>query len=207
MSEYGMRDITSSLLPKETNPNVVWKVTTEPTVEPITITQLKDYARIDGDLEDSKLSTIIIATRSLIEDYINRALIEQSITLQMDYWPENPIELPKPPLIAITSITTLDESGTATTYSSSNYFTITNATPGKLLIKNSVTPPENSNRYYGGFRIIYTAGYGSTATYVPQQIKEAMKSWATMIYEGAVSSNEPPPIAAKLLNAYRVYHL
>jgi uncharacterized phiE125 gp8 family phage protein len=204
---YGMLDIPTSILPKEINPNRAWKVTTDPLIEPITVTELKNYARIDGNQEDSILSSIIKGTRLLVENYINRALIEQTITMQMDFWPSNQIELPRPPLISITSIQMLDEDGIAITYSSSNYYTITNATPGRLIIKNSTSFPRNLDRYYGGHQIIYTAGYGSTATYIPDAIKEGMKAWATMIYDSRVNSDEPPPIAARLLSFYKVMNI
>jgi hypothetical protein len=124
--------------------NMVYSVSTEPTVEPITTTELKTFARIDGSE--------------------NRALLEQSITLKMDYWPGEAIELPRPPLISITSVSTLSEADVATTYSSSNYYIITEAIPGKLLLKIGVTAPTNTARDYGGFQIIYKAGYGTSAT-------------------------------------------
>jgi uncharacterized phiE125 gp8 family phage protein len=204
---YGMRDVPSSILPKETNPNRFWKVTTNPLVEPITVQELKDYARIDGNTEDSILSSIIKGTRLLTENYLGRALIEQTITLQMDYWPSNQIELPRPPLLSITSINTLDENNIPTVYAASNYYTMTNATPGRLVIKNSMSYPENDERWFGGYQIIYKAGYGSTATYIPDAIREGIKVWATMIYENRVPSDEPPPIAAKLLSYYRIYNV
>lgn len=203
----GFTDPDSSLLQKELNPNMNWKVTTAPTVEPITLAELKTFAHIDGDLHDTVLTNIIAATRQLTEDYLGRALIEQSITLTMDFWPKTCLELPKPPLLSITSVATLDESDVATTFSSGNYYAITNDVCGKLVIKNGSSYPTNGTRFYGGYRVIYKAGYGSTALYVPQGIKEGMKTWAAMIYDGRVPSDGPPPIAAKLLDFYKVMNI
>lgn len=203
----GYVDYESTILPRQEDPNIQWKVTTAPTVEPITLNELKSFARIDSNLEDTILINIISSTRQMIEDYIGRALITQTITLQMDFWPSIVLELPRPPLISITSIATLDESDTATTYSSSYYFVQTNSVPGRVVIKNGSSPPSNSSRFYGGYRIIYTAGYGSTAAYVPSQIKEAMKFWATANYEARVPSLEPPPMAKKVLDFYKVFYI
>jgi uncharacterized phiE125 gp8 family phage protein len=207
MSDYGFREYDSSLIAKEINPNVCWKVTTAPTVEPITVVQLKEFARIDGNIEDDLLTNIIKVSRQMVEDYTNRALISQTIELSMDYWPNEVLELPRPPLISITSVQTLDESNVATTYDSGNYFTITNCDPGKLVIKNSVSFPYNSSRYYAGYKVTYTAGYGSTATYIPQQLKEACKLWATVIYENRTQSSDPTPLVKGLLEPFKVYYL
>lgn len=204
---YGMPDIDSSILPKYVSPNIFWKVTTNPTVEPITVTELKDYARIDGNSEDSILSSIIIGTRLLVENYLNRALIEQVITLQMDFWPGRTITLPRPPLLSVTSITTLDESDNETTYDSSNYYVVTNSVKGTITIKQSVSIPTNTARYNAGIKVVYKAGYGSTATYIPQAIKEGVKVWAAMIYDNRTNSDDPPPIAERLLSYYRVMNI
>jgi len=204
---YGFRDRESSIIAKEINPNISWKVTTAPTVEPITKTELKEWARIDGNLEDDLITTTIKTTRQLIENYIGRALITQTVEMVMDYWPSTPLELPRPPLISITSVQTLDEDDVATSYSSDNYFTNTNSEPGRLIIKNSVTPPYNTTRFNSGYKITYACGYGSTAAYVPQQLKDACKVWATVIYENRSISPEPPPIVKNLLDPYKVYYL
>lgn len=204
---YGMPDINSSILPKERNPNISWNVTTNPTIEPITVTELKDYARIDGNSEDSILSSIIISARMLVENFLNRALIEQVITLQMDYWPTRTLYLPRPPLLSITSITILDESDVETTYSSSNYYTVTNSPVGTITIKENCSIPINTTRWNQGIKVVYKAGYGSTANYIPQAIKEGVKVWAAMIYENRTNSDTPPPIAERLLNYYRIMNL
>lgn len=207
MMGIGFVDSDSSLLQKQLDPHINWKVTTAPTVEPVTLAQLKVFAHIDGDQHDDVLTNILTATRQLAEDYLNRSLIDQTITLTMDFWPAITLELPRPPLVSISSVATIDESDVATVYSSSNYYVITNDVVGKIVIKNGASYPVNTIRFYGGYRIIYVAGYGSTATYVPQQIKEGIKTWAAMIYEGRVPSNDPPPIAAKLLDFYRVLYI
>ena len=206
-SQYGMREYDTSLLAREADPCISWKVTVAPTVEPVTLNQFKEFARIDGNFEDDSLNAILVAARQLTESYLNRALIEQTIELVMNYWPSIEIELPRPPLISISSVVTLDESNVATTYSSDNYYINTNAEPGILVLKRSVTAPINTDRENSGYKITYKAGYGSTAVFVPQGIKEGIKFWATAIYEGRMPSNEPPPIAAKVLDQYRIYYL
>lgn len=193
--------------PLSKSANRSWRVTTSPTIEPISLAELKLFARIDGTDEDSLLNSFIESARRACENYLGRTLIEQTITLKMDYWPDTQIELPRPPLISITAVETLDESDVATVYSSSNYYTIIQDDCSLLCIKQGVSVPENTARDYGGFQIRYKAGYGSTANSVPSAIREALKFWATSMYENRTVSDTPPADAEMMLYSYRVMRL
>lgn len=184
--------------------NMVWKVTTQPLIEPITVEELKMFARIDGSDEDNLIEGFIKSAREATEQFLRRSLIEQEITLKMDYWPGEAVDLPAPPLLSVTSVSVLDEDDTATAYSSDNYYVVTEAIPGKLVIKYGVTPPDNTERYHAGYRIVYKTGYGSTANYVPQKILDGIKLWAVDIYENRVVRDEPPPEAYLNLQQFRV---
>lgn len=197
--------ITSKTFAKDGN--MVYEVTTAPTTEPITVAELKMFARIDGSDEDTLLESFIEAARMAAERYLNRALIEQTVTLKMDFWPGEIIELPRPPLISITSVSTLDEDDTATAYDSDYYYAITTGIKGKIILKQGVTAPQNTERDYGGFQIVYKVGYGDEATDVPGMIREGIKLWATDIYENRVVRNEPPPEARTFFDVYRVNNI
>lgn len=181
-----------------------WKVTTGPVVEPITVEELKLFARIDGADEDLLLEGFIEAVRGNAEAYLGQALISQTITMQMDYWPSETIELPRPPLISITGVYTLDEDDVATEYSSDYYYAITWAVPGLLVLRQGVSPPENTERDYGGYQVVFVAGYGEEATDVPQGIRDGLMLWAATTYEKRMPSASPPPDAMILLKPYRV---
>jgi len=193
--------------PVDPKGNRQYKVITEPLIEPITVSDLKVFARIDTTAEDTLLAGFITAARQACEMYLGRVLISQTIRMTMDYWPSKKIELPFPPLISITSVETIDESDVATTYSSDNYYVVTEAIPGELVVKQGVSVPSNTVRDVAGYRIEYVAGYGLTAAEVPSQIREALKLWATSIYENRSLTPEPPPEARTLLDLYRVIKL
>jgi len=187
------------------NGNRRWSVTTAPTVEPITLEELELFAKIDGSTEDDLLESLIIGVRGAMERYLGRALLEQTITLTMDFWPGWVIELPMPPLISVTSITTLDEDDTETTYSSDYYYIDVDKDPGRIILKQSVTPPNNTSRYYGGYKIIYKAGYGDDADDVPSTIRNALKIWCSIVYETRIFTEEPPSeVIGMLEDSYRI---
>lgn len=186
--------------------NRSWRVTDPPASEPVTVTELKQFARIDCDSsEDALLEAFIIAVRDAVEKYTHRALVEQEITLVMDFWPETEwIELPNPPLISVDGVYTVDEDDIEIEFDSDAYYIDDIAEPGKLHIKQSCVPPTNSTRDYSGFKIVYTAGYGDTED-VPELIKLAIKLWTTVVYETKIlDPGKPPAEVSNLLNMYRV---
>lgn len=198
---------TGSLIEKRLpkHGNRAWRVSTAPLVEPVTLDELKIFSRIDGDDEDILLEGFIQAGTRATEGYLGRALIEQTIDMKMDWWPGIVVELPQPPLISITKVATLSEADVETEYSSDNYYVIAEGTPGKLILKQSVTAPTNTARDYGGYLVRLKAGYGPDPPDVPGPIREGIKLWAAVIQATRVlDSKNPPPEARVLLDLYRV---
>jgi len=184
--------------------NRVWEVTSGPALEPITLQELKDFSGIDYTEHDDMLEGFIGAVRGAAEEYTGKAFISQTIQMKMDYWPDAVVELPRPPLISVTKIVTLDEDDGETEYDSDNYYIITQGTPGKVVLKKSVTSPQNTVRDHGGFLIEFKAGYGSEARDVPQAICDGIKTWAASVYATRTfDPKNPPPEARLFLDLYR----
>ncbi len=177
--------------------NRSWKVTTEPAIEPVTTSELKTFGRIDTTEEDTLIGSMIKAVRKACELYTGRAFIEQTITLVMDFWPSEVICFPRPPLISITGVYTVDEDDAATEYSSDYYFVDTVAEPGQLVLRNGYTAPSNTDRYYSGYKVLYKAGYGDEASDVPDIIKQAIMIWTMDFYENRVINPLDPPAQVK----------
>ncbi len=190
----------------ETKTNNVWTVTVEPLMDPVSVDELKSYARIDGSNEDNLIATLIESATGHIEDFLGRSLINRTMTLSFDVWDKKVISLPKPPLVSISSVVTLDEDGTETTYAATNYYVVTESIPGELVIKQSSSLPTNTVRDRGGFKITYIAGYGATANLVPRQIRQAILQLVTLRYEKRIADEEIPPEVVKGIQHMRVYH-
>ena len=184
-----------------------WIVTVQPTVEPVTIDELKLFARIDGNSEDTLLTSLIIDARKRAENYTSRVFIEQTIQLSLDNWNERQIKLPNPPLISVSSVETLDEDDAATIYSSDNYYITTDSIPGRLVIKQGSSLPLNTSRDAGGYRITYKAGYGATAADVPEDVKTSIKIWAALVYENRDFEDTIPDKVRKKLYWHRLINV
>lgn len=191
--------------PNPKDGNINWTVYTAPAIEPITLNELKLFARIDGTDEDILLTQFISAARQAAEEYLRRALITQTIRASLDFWPDNGLlELPRPPLQSITQIATRTEAGVLTVFTSTYYYAVTESDPGYVQIKQDYEYPVNYERDKAGIIVDYVAGYGDRSQDVPAQIRMALMLWATSIYENRVVSSDPPPEAQLLLDKYRL---
>ena len=127
--------------------------------------------------EDDYIDTLIIATTEHIESAIlNRALINQTWEYYLDGFPSytNYIELPRPPLSSITSLTYTesgDSSEYSNTFAATNYTANIERTPGRLQLKANKVFPATDLETDNPIKITYVAGYGATRSSVPQVIK------------------------------------
>lgn len=151
------------------------KITTAPSIEPITKEEAKLQAHIDQSTEDSLVDYWIQTARTWAEQISRRAFITRTYTAYSDCWPWSCFELPYPPLIAVSSIKYYDDAGNpAVTISSSDYIVDAHSEPGRVALKTSASWPGVNLREINGFEVIYTAGYGTLASAVPAQYKAAM---------------------------------
>ncbi len=189
--------------PKDGNRS--WKVTTQPSIEPVSVDEVITFSRIETDAEDSLIEGFIESARYAAEEYLGRAFISQTIQVLMDFWPSDIVELPRPPLISVDKVVALDEDDAEIEYSSDNYYLNTNAEPGQLIIKRSTTWPINTTRDYSRFLIQSVHGYGTSATDVPMPFREGVKLWAAVIYATrAFDPKNPPPEARSKFDLYRI---
>src|SRR3954471_23227089 len=100
------------------------KQTVAPAIEPVTLQEAKDFARVDGLEDDGLIASLIVTARQLAELATRRALITQTWVLKADAFPrargnggwrfarrnapDDSIRLPLPPLQSVTSIRYVD---------------------------------------------------------------------------------------------------
>jgi len=171
------------------------KVVTPPSVEPVSLEEVKAFNRIDSNDEDTLIQSFIEGSRQKLEDYLGKALIKQLITVTFDEWVTDVIELPRPPLLSVVSIVTIDEDSVETIYASSNYFVVPESS--SVVIKQGSTWPV-ADRSYSGYRIYFYAGYGETAKSVPAKLRLAIMEWSALWYESRILEDIPESVKARL---------
>ena len=157
-----------------------------PTVEPVTLAEVKAHLRVTHSEEDSDIEDFVIPTaRQLAELATGRALIDQTWILRLWGFGTNVIVLPKPPLDSVTSIQYVDNEGNTQTWAASNY---TVETPsGELGLHASVQPAYNevyptTRNVIDSVTITYVAGYGTVASSVPAGIRKAIMMFCEDLY-------------------------
>lgn len=163
-----------------------FKVVARPATEPVTLAELKDHLRVAVADDDNYLSGLLVAATDQIELLTRRAFIARTMTLKLDAWPEV-IELPRPPLIAVSSVAYIDTAGASQIMPASDYDVDTTSTPGRLAPAFGVAWPAARDQL-GAITVTYEAGYddgGSPqdAARVPALAKHAIKHLAGHWYD------------------------
>jgi uncharacterized phiE125 gp8 family phage protein len=183
------------------------QLTTPPAVEPVTLDDAKAHLRVDTTDDDALITSLISAARARAEWHTGRAFVTQSWVLWLDGWPHgNCVEIPLPPLQAVTSLTTYASDDAATVLDASLFQIDTASSPARVTLK---SPAVIANtRKLNAIAIAFDAGYGDAAADVPQAIRTAILEMIAELYtnRGDLES-DPPAIAQAMLAPYRVLKL
>ena len=82
--------------------------------EPITLTEVKLYSKIDYTAEDALITSLITAVRERIEEWAGKSFVVKTIEAHWNYIPEE-VQLPYPDHDTITEVKINDEVSTAYT--------------------------------------------------------------------------------------------
>ena len=181
---------------------MLYRVTAPPEEEPISLEDVKLYLRTlpDDDSEDEAvIKPLITAAREYCENITGRALAKQTVAA----YPEARVGvavLPRPPILAVESVTVFKDDGARETLESSHWLLhlagdaiFLRKLPGDL---RSVDPIE----------VVYTAGYEE----LPMLLRQAMLLLIGHWYEnretvvvGAIASINVQRTMDAILNQYR----
>lgn len=183
--------------------------TAAPETEPVTAAEAKLHCRIDGSDDDSLVAALITAAREHVEEVTERALIEQTWRLTLAAFPCGRLLLPRPRLIAVSSIVYLDTDGASQTLDSSLYRVDATSEPGSVEPAYGTSWPD-TYAVSGAVTVTFTAGYGTEVSAVPQAIKQAVLLLVGAWYEnregiitGTIVAKTPLAVEA-LLGPYRM---
>lgn len=200
---------------------------TAPTTDPVTVTEVKQWLRIDTAADDQILKNLIKSATSMLEDWTGRKFITQTWDYWLDSFPriggiddwqgtkdgrladelkqDSKIYLPIAPLASLTSIKTVTDDGTEYTYALSNVVVDNHDAVPRVSIKNSTTWPTTFLRPITGVQVRGVYGYGA-ATAVPFPLKQAIMETVGAMYDGRGSGCVGVPASAQALVAsYRVF--
>jgi len=143
---------------------------TPPTVEPVTVDDVKNHLHLDHDDEDVYIGLLIRAARGYAETRLRRQLVTATWKLHLDCFPCGCIDVPVPPLVSVTTLTYIDAGGATVTLAENTHFVKdVYREPGRVYPAYNQTWP--STRYFpNSVALTFVAGYGDPAD-VPSEIK------------------------------------
>ena len=167
-------------------------ISVSPTSEPITVEQQKTWSRITDDAEDAHLEYLITGARTHVEQYLQRALMTQTLIQRHDCWP-SVLELERGPVQSVTSVEYIDVDGVTRTVTASNYWADLNSTPARIMPITSYAWPSLQFGRPNAVIATYVAGYAS-ADDVPAPIRMGISLLVDHLYE-----NRGPILIGQLL--------
>ena len=184
-------------------PIIYSKVTSEPALEPISLTEAKLDLKVDDTTDNSLIDILRQVSRETVEKRTNRSLITQTRVAKLDYFPNcSTILLPNGPVQSVTSIKYYAVDGDPLiTLDSSEYWVDTSSDIARIVVKDSWPSTEDMPN---AVEITYICGYGSVATNVPSPLRKACFMILAHLYENrqaVVMSGSPTAVVEVPLGA------
>lgn len=147
---------------------------TGPELEPLDLAQVKKHLRFSSTTEDTLLDGWVAAARQYFEDQTGRQIMTATWELWLDAFPTGRLELPKPPLLDVVSVSYLGSDGDLVAIDAADYTVMAPAgalaTPGWVQLPYGGLWPTPQD-VPGTARVRFRAGYGSATGDVPELVK------------------------------------
>lgn len=147
---------------------------TDATTDPLTLTEVKNFLRVDITTDDTLITRIMKTAIKQCELYSGKTLITKTYKYSFYVSTKQAIKLLYAPIQSVSLIKTVDEENSETMVDSGSYFV--DIVGGILNFK---TIPANFYR----LDITYVAGYGDNASDVPEELKQAMLIHIARMYD------------------------
>lgn len=172
----------------------VLELNSAPATEPLTLTEVKNYLKVETSDDDTLITNLITTVRQAAEKFLKISLINQSWKISYDSYCPSVVKLAMGPVQSITSVTAVQRDESTALISTDAYYL--SAGNQKLIFDANVV----SHRV----EIIYLTGYGLAASDVPSPIKQGMLSHVLAIYDGRVGANVIPSQSQTLYSPYKM---
>jgi uncharacterized phiE125 gp8 family phage protein len=186
--------------------------------EPLTVTEAKNFLKVDSADDDTLIADQIRGSRAWAEEYLQRALITQTWELTLDAFPvvdlmKNPlaeIRLPLGKCQSIISFRYVDEDGATQNMvgaSPVEFQQDLNAYGAGVLAPEYGGSWPSIRQVLSPIIVRFTAGYGTTSTEIPEQILDGIRFRLATVYEGRGQQDvkgDPVKLAEALIGPYRL---
>lgn len=184
------------------------KVITAPTEPAVTLTELRDYLRVDGNDEDSFIELCGQAAQDQVEKHVAMKLMEQEVEIYYDQFPNSLVEVGLVfPIQSVDKVEYVEDGNTGyTELEDTEYEADIICRPARIKAIDDSWPVTEDG--LNKVKVTATVGYASQAE-VPEDIKMAIKMVASHLFDnrGLVTRSGQPaeiPLTADyLLDKYK----
>ena len=115
---------------------------TQPSIEPVSLDELKAHMRIDASNDDAGLATYIAAARSAVEQRTRTRLMNQTVELVRDDFPEyrRDLSMMLGNVRSVDSVKYRNANGDETTMPATDYVSVVDVAPAVVRTKKRVWP-------------------------------------------------------------------
>lgn len=167
--------------------------TNVPITLPVSLADMKTYLKIDTDVDDSLITDLINTVALFIENYTRRELIEKTFkTLRDGFYDDSRLDrlfpyqstsflILKSPFVSVESIKYFKNDVLETVDSSIYYSTVENFY-SSIVLKADKSWPSNIDDRLQAVEINFKAGYGTQASDIPIDLRNAIKMIVAFLY-------------------------
>lgn len=160
------------------------KAVEQPAAWPVTLQDVKrilDFGETTAE-DDAEVERLIPAGVHMVETDVQRALSPRGWAVYLEDFPLDAIELRRPPIISVTSVTYTDSQGGAQTLSSTLYDVDIISEPGRILTAYGEVWP-STMAVPNAVTVAFEAGYATTSL-IPPTLIEAVLLAVKALYLG-----------------------
>lgn len=202
-----------------------------PATEPVSVSEAKDYLRVDQSNEDGRIGAMITAARIHLEEYLSLKFITQDWDVFLDGWPIGRINdwwdgvrdgsirelssqageiiLPIGRMQQLLAFETFADDNVAVSETVADYIVDTTGNRARIALKTGGVWPTTVLRAVNGIKFRVRVGFGSSASDVPMDIKQAILEYVSHLYEnrGDQAKVKAPAYIYTLVEHYRRHKL
>lgn len=185
-----------------------FSIVTPAASEPITLTEAKNFLRVDTSADDDLITALISAAREMCESYTRRILVTTVIDEFFDGFPnytnaefKDIVYLSRGPVTSIDSVKYVDEIGSTQTVATSAYVTDVISEPARIA---STAGWFATNGIINQVIVRYTVG--TSVSDIPKPLKQGMLLIISELYDKRGDSVRRLPTASEyLFNPFRIF--
>jgi len=142
----------------------------------LSLSDAKAHLRLSGTDDDAYVTALIEAATGYFEDQTALKLITQTLLLSLPDWPcDVVLRLPRMPVQSVSSVKYLDGSGTLQTLAGSAYVVSIEPPQAVVVPASGTVWPMVQTGQPQGVRVEFVAGFGASASNVPELVKHGLK--------------------------------